>query len=63
MDFPSASPEAPARQARNDLIAWIWGGAVWSAVMVLICGEPPMAVFGAAFVFCLRRALGPFVAF
>lgn len=31
--------------------------------MVLICGEPPMAVFGAAFAFCLRRALGPFVAF
>lgn len=57
------SPEDAVVEARSDLIAWVWGGAVWSAVVFIADGEPALTALAAAGTFCLRRFLRLFVAF
>lgn len=59
---PLSQIEEAVAEARNDLIAWVWGGAVWSGIMLLY-GDLPQAALGGACAFCLRRLLRLFVSF
>lgn len=49
--------ESDVTCARNDIIAWIGGGLVWTLVMTAINGAPEALLLGAALAFLLRRTL------